>query len=346
MSRGRRTPPLELHQWGQTLGSDTEWRLSGTFDIRSRKSWRFSANVPETKFSSEDDVVGRILSNLELSSVSNIACTGSFSLSAHGECTPKLPVASWSARAELKEVSASLTAGKAPVSMENLRVAFGATGIAGRTDIMPMFPRADSIEAAGVVLSNVFASVRATERSYLVTEAGADCAGGELRLYSLFLDPQRLSAGATIYVDGVDAGEVLAHVSGFRGEATGRLHGKMPFFLKDGRELRFRDAYLFSTPGETGRVRVADPGPILDNLAIGGVPKDTRDNLAKALGNLDYTVLRVVLRRGDEVGNSSLSLMLRGSATSGKTTVPVNLDVTFRGDLDQLVDTGMKFTRR
>jgi hypothetical protein len=326
--------------------TDTEWRMSGTFDIRSRKSWRFSANVPETKFSSEDDVVGRILSNLELSSVSNIACTGSFSLSAHGECTPKLPVASWSARAELKEVSASLTAGKAPVSMENLRVAFGATGIAGRTDIMPMFPRADSIEAAGVVLSNVFASVRATERSYLVTEAGADCAGGELRLYSLFLDPQRLSAGATIYVDGVDAGEVLAHVSGFRGEATGRLHGKMPFFLKDGRELRFRDAYLFSTPGETGRVRVADPGPILDNLAIGGVPKDTRDNLAKALGNLDYTVLRVVLRRGDEVGDSSLSLMLRGSATSGKTTVPVNLDVTFRGDLDQLVDTGMKFTRR
>ena len=325
--------------------TDTEWRLSGAFAVRSPRHWRFSANVPETRFSSEDDVVGRILSNIRLSSVSNIACAGSFSLSAHGECTPKLPVASWSAKAELKDVSASLTAGDAPMSVENLRVAFGATGIADRTDIMPMFPRADSIEAAGLVLSNVFASVRATERSYLVTEAGADSAGGKLRLYSLFLDPQRLSAGATIYVDGVDAGEVLARVSGFRGEATGRLHGKIPFFLKNGRELRFRDAYLFSTPGETGHVRVADPGPILDNLALGGVPEDTRDNLAKALGNLDYTVLRVVLRRGEESA-SSLSLMLRGSATCGKTTVPVNLDVTFRGDLDQLVDTGMKFTRR
>ena len=122
-------------------------------------------------------------------------------------------------------------------------------------------------------------------------------------------------------------GEVLAHVSGFRGEATGRLHGKMPFFLKDGRELRFRDAYLFSTPGETGRVRVSDPGPILDSLALGGVPEDTRDNLAKALGNLDYTVLRVVLRRGEK-GAFALSLMLRGSATCGKTTVPVNFDVS------------------
>ena len=329
-----------------TLSLDnTEWRLSGAFSARSAKNWRFSANVPKTKFSSEDDVVGRILSNLELSSVSNIACSGLFSLSAHGECTPELPVASWSARGELKDVSASLTADGAPVSAKNLRVAFGVTGIADRMDIMPIFPRVDSIEAAGVVFSNVFASVRATERSLLVTEAGADCAGGELRLYSLFLDPQRLSAGATIYVDGVDAGEVLSHVSGFRGEATGRLHGKMPFFLKDGRELRFRDAYLFSTPGETGRVRVADPGPILDNLALGGVPEDARENLAKALGNLNYTVLRVVLRRGKE-GGSSLSLMLRGSANSGNTAVPVNLDVTFRGDLDQLIDTGMKFTRR
>ena len=239
-----------------------------------------------------------------------------------------------------------MTAGRKSVAANNLRVRLGATGLAGKTSILPMFPRADSIEAAGVVLSNVFASVRATERSYLVTEAGADCAGGELKLYSLFLDPKSLSAGATIYVDGVDAGEVLSHVSSFRGKATGRLHGKLPFFLKGGKELRFRDAYLFSTPGETGHVSVEDASPILDNLALGGVPDDDRANIAKALANLDYTVLRFLLRRSETGGDSSLSLKLKGSATSGKTTVPVSLDVTFRGDLDQLLDTGMKFKRR
>ena len=324
----------------------TDWKLSGSFAASSPRNWRFTATVPDAKFSSADDVFGHVLSNLEPLSVSNIVCSGTFSLSAHGECTPKLPVASWSARADIKGVNASLTKGKNLFAADNLRVRLGMTGLAGKTDIMPMFPRADSINAAGVALSNVFASVRATERSYLVTEAGADCAGGELKLYSLFLDPKSLSAGATIYVDGVDAGEVLAHVSGFRGEATGRLHGKLPFFLRNGRELRFRDAYLFSTPGETGNVRVADASPILDNLALGGVPEDTRANLARALGNLDYTVLRVMLRRDEDGIGSSLSLMLKGSATSGKTTVPVNLDVTFRGDLDQLIDTGMKFRRR
>ena len=324
----------------------TDWRLSGTFSVRSATHWRFSAVVPEAKFSSDDDVVGHVLSNLKLSSVSNIVCSGAFSLSARGESTPRRPLASWSVRGELKGVDAALSTGKSLVKANNLRLKFGASGLADRTEVSPMFPRADSIEAAGVVLSNVFASVRAAEQSYLVTEAGAECAGGELKLYSLFLNPKSLSAGATIYVDGVDAGNVLSHVASFRGEATGRLHGKFPFFLKNGSELRLRDAYLFSTPGETGNVRVLDASPILDNLALGGVPDDDRANLAKALANLDYTVLRVMLHRDEDGDGSSLSLMLKGSATSGKTTVPVNLNVTFRGDIDQLIDTGMKFRRR
>ena len=124
------------------------------------------------------------------------------------------------------------------------------------------------------------------------------------------------------------------------------LFRKIPFFLKDGKQFRFRNAYLFSTPGETGKVRVADSRPILDNLALGGVPEDVRGNLAKALANLDYTVLRVELKRDyADDSNSSLGLVLQGSATSGKTTVPVNLNVTFRGDFEQLVNAGMKLRR-
>ena len=41
-----------------------------------------------------------------------------------------------------------------------------------------------------------------------------------------------------------------------------------------------------------------------------------------------------------------VNLKVEGSATRGGTTVPVNLDVTFHGDLDQLVNTGMKLRRK
>ena len=326
----------------------TALRLVGAFEARSTENWSFAALVPEARLSSDDDVLGRVLSRLDMPAVTNLACSGAFSLSVGGECTPKRPVPAWSAQGSISGVDASMGIGEKsrPLKVSNLSLRFGARGLADRTEISPMFPRASAIEAAGVVLTNVFASILATDRAWLVTEAGAGCAGGELRLYSLFLDPARLTAGATIYADDVDAGEVLARVSGFKGEATGRLHGKLPFYLKDGKELHFRDAYLFSTPGETGHLRVADARPILDNLSRGGVPEDVRDNLSKALANLDYTMLRVQLRRTEGDEGHSLGIRLEGTASHGGKTVPVNLNVTFRGELDRLVDTGMKFSRR
>ena len=247
----------------------------------------------------------------------------------------------WSAKGSLRDVSASLDAAGKAVRLDGLRTKFGAGGIARHVDIDPIQPRAAALEYAGFTVSNLYASVRATERGYLVTEARAEAGEGSLRLYSLFLDPESLSAGATIHVDGVDAGAVLSHLSAFRGTASGRLHGKLPFFLRNGRQLRLRDAYLFSTPGETGTVRISDASPIVDNLALGGVDEATRGNLSKALSNLDYSVLKVELKRGADGEDSALALRLEGSATSGATTVPVNLNVTFRGDLDQLIDTGM-----
>ena len=55
---------------------------------------------------------------------------------------------------------------------------------------------------------------------------------------------------------------------------------------------------------------------------------------------------KVELKRGKDGEDSSLGLKIEGSATRGNTTVPVNLDVTFHGDLDQLINTGMKLRRK
>ena len=139
---------------------------------------------------------------------------------------------------------------------------------------------------------------------------------------------------------------MLSCISAFHGNASGRLHGKLPFFLKDGKMIRFKDSHLFSTPGETGTIRIVDAQPILNNLALAGVPEAERENLSKVLADLDYNVLKVELKRGKDGEDSSLGLKIEGSATRGNTTVPVNLDVTFHGDLDQLINTGMKLRRK
>ena len=324
----------------------TDWKACADFSARSADDWRFSAHIPERRVTQDDAVLASIVSEALPPSISNLVFSGAFKLDADGDCTPSRPVPAWNVRGALDDVDVSFDADGGLAIVDGLRLRFGASGIADHCDIAPLFPRADAVGFAGFTLSNVFACVRATESSYLVTEAGARCCGGELKLYSLFLDPNSLSMGATIFIDGMDAHEILSHVSGFRGYASGRLHGKLPFFLKDGKSIRFRNAHLFSTPGETGVVRVSDSTPILENLALGGVPEDMRDNISKALRNLDYTALKIELKQGEKGEGSSLELVLEGSATHGKTTVPVSLDVTFHGDIDQLVNTGMKIKRR
>ena len=325
---------------------DTDWKMSANFGVASSTDWRFNASVHETGIAQDEALIGDLISRLCSPIASNLVFSGKFSLDAEGECTPQLPVPVWSAKGVVKDVDATYSSDGQDVEVGNLSLRFGLNGIADRKEISPMYPRADRVSVCGVVLSNVFASVRATERSYLVTEAGARCCGGELKLYSLFLDPEKLSAGATIFVDGVDAGQVLSHVSGFNGYASGRLHGKLPFFLKDGRKLHFRDAYLFSTPGEVGKVMISDAKPLLDNLSAAGVSSDDCDNLAKALANLDYRVLRIELRKEEDGEGFAVPLRLEGTSTHGNTTVPVDINVTFRGDLDKLVNTGMGLSRR
>ncbi len=323
---------------------DTGWKLNTEF--HGDDEWSFTAAIPENSLAHDDPVLSQVLSRLQLP-ITNLVFSGKFSMDAEGECTKSLPVPAWNVRASITDIDASFeTSPGDTVAIQRFRTRFGVDGIADHVDIAPMFPRADSISAAGLVLSNVFASIRATERAYLVTEAGADCCGGELRLFSVFLDPERLSAGATVFVDGIDAGEVLSRISGFRGEASGKLHGKLPFFLKDGERLYLHDAYLFSKPGATGKVRITDAEPILNNLELAGISKEERDNLANALADLDYNVLKLELKQGIEGETSSLPLLIQGTATRGSTTVPVTLNVNFHGDFDYLINTGMKISRR
>ena len=323
-----------------------DMKACADFSVRGKRDWSFTARIPETHVTQDSEVLASVLSRAVPPSISNLVFSGTVKLDAKGDCAPDRPVPAWTARCSLSGVDVSLVAGGKTARIDGLKVRFGADGIADHLDIAPLFPRADAVEFAGFTLSNVFASVRATEKSYLVTEAGADCCGGALRLYSLFLDPRSLSLGATIFIDGVDAGEALSCVSAFRGEASGRLHGKLPFFLKDGRTIRLKDAHLFSTPGETGKIKITDAQPILDNLEAAGIPESQRANISKVMADLDYTALKVELKCGKDGEESSLGIRIEGTATRGSTTVPVNLDVTFHGDINQLIDTGMKIRRQ
>ena len=324
--------------------NDTPWSLRADFNASSSGEWRANVDIPKTSFTERDPVLAPILSRWPMPAISNLVFGGTFSLKAEGARTNGCPVAKWMAAGRIEEFNIACALKGTPVTVSNLRMGFGATGIANHVDIKPMFPRTDSITFGGCLLTNAFASIRATEAAYLVTEAGAGCCGGELKIYSFFLDPEKLNAGVTLFVDGVDTRDVLGLLKGFKGEASGRMYGKIPLQLKNGEKIRLRNAYLHSAPGEEGTLKVYDPAPVVENLALGGVPEATCANVAKALANLTYTVLRISLQPEDD-GGLALAVKLAGSATHNGVTVPVSFEVTFHGDIEQLINTGLKTAR-
>ena len=328
----------------QVQVKDSPWTLLVADFGASCCEWSATVKMPETQFSEDDGVLQTLLGKYPVPAVSNLTFSGSIALDARAERTFGMPVPVWSVKLPVKNLSASLTMEDSPYAVRGLSVTPAASGIAGHVDIAPTFLRAKSISACGFDLADFHATVRATEKSLHVTEAAAGFCGGQVNLYSLVLNPQNLNAGFTLFLDEVDAGQALAHLNGFRGEASGRLHGKVKLYVREGgKAIRLGDAFLYSVPGETGKIRMTDPTPVTDNLALAGLDEAVRNNVANALTDLDYSVLRLDLRRG-EGRDATLSTTVRGTATRDRVTVPVDITLNFNGELEQLINTGLGYS--
>ena len=320
--------------------TDTPWCVRADF-AGSCCEWTASVKMRETEFNESDPALAELLKRYPIAAVSNLTFSGSVALDASAVRTFHKPVAVWNVRLPIRNLAARATVEEKSYALEGLSVTPAASGIDDHIDIAPMFLRINSIDANGFPLGKLSATIRASEKSLLVTEASADVCGGKIALYSLFLDPKTFNTGFTLFVDDVDTGDVLTHFKGFRGEASGKLHGKIKLFVREGgKALRLSDAFLYSTPGEVGKLRMEDASPVTDNLALAGLDEATRANVAKALANLDYSALRLNLRRGED-RKATLSVALNGVATRGGTTVPVDLTLNFSGELEQLLNLGL-----
>ncbi|MBQ0032946.1 MAG: YdbH domain-containing protein [bacterium] len=323
--------------------TDSPWRVTARFGA-SCSEWSAAVKMNETEFSESDPVIETLLAKYPVTAVSNLTFAGSIALDAKAERTFHTPVPVWTAKLPIRNLAVGLTISNESYSVSDFSVTPAASGIAGHVDIATMYPRAKAISAAGFELSGFHASVRVTDKDVLVTEATAGFCGGQVNLYSLFLDPKNLNTGFTLFVDDVNAGEALTHINGFSGEASGRLHGKIKLFVREGgKAIRLSDAFLYSTPGESGKLKLNDPTPVTDNLAMAGLDESTRSNVADALTDLDYSVLRLNLKRG-EGRSATLSTTLRGTATRGNLSVPVDITLNFNGELEQLINTGLGYS--
>lgn len=320
--------------------SESPWRATADFAVTDG-GWEVVANVPETAFDETDPVLGAIASRAPMPGVEHLAFGGRVSALASARMSKAKPVPVWAAKVRVTDAAASADASGQPVVAKGLRATVSVSGIDSHWDLAPIYPRMDSLTVGNFAFTNATVSMRATERSVLITEGQVGFCGGTIRVYALFLDPEKLSTGFTLFLDGIDTGEFLTGIPDFRGQASGHLYGKIPLYLRNGKELHFRDAFLYSPPGESGKLRIEDPKPVTDMLAASGVDSATCENLAAALADLDYSVLRFDLVH-ESPEQSALRVQLQGTATKNAKTVPVDLSVAFHGEIERLVNFGIR----
>ena len=158
-----------------------DWRVTAEFGA-SCCEWSAAVRMPETTFSEKDPVLQVLLERHPVTAVSNLTFSGAIALDAKAERTFRTPVPVWSAKLPIRNLSATFLMADKPYAIEGFSVTPAASGLADHIDIAPMLPRAKSISAAGFDLGNFHASVRATEKALLVTEAAAGFCGGQVNL--------------------------------------------------------------------------------------------------------------------------------------------------------------------
>ena len=319
------------------------WRIAAEFGA-SCCEWSATVKMPKTKFDETDTTLQTLLAKYPLTAISNLTFSGTLALDAQVERTFHMPVPVWSVKIPIRNLSANLIFGNKAYAIEDLSLTASAEGLANHIDVAPIHPWAKSISASGFVLTNFSATAQLSEKTLLVTQASAGFCGGTVSLYSLILNRQNLNTGFTLFVDDVHAGEALSHINGFKGEASGHLFGKVKLFIrKGGKAIRLNNAFLYSPPGEIGKLKLSDPTPITTNLALADLDESVQNNVATALTDLDYSVLRLDLSRTDEK-NATLSTTIRGTATRGNLSVPVDITLNFNGALEQLINTSLNYS--
>ena len=320
----------------------TSWRADAKFSWSWFDGWSADIAIPDAEFNGDDAFIGDIARRLAslAEDVESLDFSGRARFEAHASKPRDRSDPVWSADAWLADTDASCKSGETGIAVKNFQIHAGATGIGEHVDIKPAFPRAASLDIGGISLSNAFLSVRSTETAFLATEAGADIWGGSARLYSCFLSRERLAAGFTLFLDGIDTEKAVSTIAGFDGTATGELHGKLPLKY-DGDKLTIGEAYLYSTPGEKGTLQIRDSSAFVDRLAYAGVSEEDRRNMVRVLADMTYNALKLDLRR-EENGSHALRFKLEGSATDGKVTVPASFNVTYHGDIPYLINAGLR----
>jgi hypothetical protein len=183
-------------------------------------------------------------------------------------------------------------------------------------------------------------------RSVLVEKSHFNWCDGKVDAPAIRLKSGIQDYSLILYCDRLNLAKVLEQFGAASVEAQGELNGKIPIRLING-QLNFQDGFLFTTPGETGKIRMTDT-----EILTAGIPEDTPQYVQmelarKALEDYDYSWAKLNLTtEGDDLllnlqldgkPAKSLPFVYRKDVVQGSTFQGIRLDVNFRLPLNKIM---------
>jgi hypothetical protein len=114
-----------------------------------------------------------------------------------------------------------------------------------------------------------------------------DWAGGQVSTESVRVPSPDRSVALTLYCDRIQLNRLLAQVGGFDAQGKGSLNGRIPVVIKNG-EISFDNAFLFSTPGQGGRIVIRNPEKLKAGIPVDASGFSQLDLASEALKDFEY----------------------------------------------------------
>ena len=203
----------------------------------------------------------------------------------------------------------------------------------------------ERIDAGRFVVNKGEVLFQLTPEELFIERARVDFCKGQLNTYSIHLNLKQPNTDLIVYADRVDLGETLMMMTPLTGKIEGVLYGRFPVKIAD-KKIHLSPGFLYSLPGQGGTFRLDDVRQIEPWLAQAGIQSEIQRPLSKALGNMDFSTLRMELETPPDKGEAVLRLKIAGKSNDKEWPAPVDLNLNLHGPLEKVLNMGINFSQK
>ncbi len=162
--------------------------------------------------------------------------------------------------------------------------------------------------------------------------------GGQVHTQAVRLNPRSPELDLVLFAENVDIVQALSLVKGFTAKGSGVLNGKLPISYHGGR-LSYANGYLYSVPGQTGRLALQSSGWLTSAVAKDHPAYAELQQAEKALEDFRLDLFRLEFT-GKQAGTPGAKIQLAGEGANGK--VPVTLNLNVKGPIEEVINLGLR----